>query len=264
MPEPCAPDAFRHHFVDRTRPGAIAEMEALLRSTGLVTLDGLTSRSQVLAFAKQAMDLVEHRDSDADLLTTIRAATGRPRQAGYAGFGTGALAPHTERSSVPEPPRLMLLACGKAAGSGGESLLIDGRTVYAAMHRACPDAVDALARPRTAYFGNGDGHPTQIFTRHGEGRISIRLRTDALARFSPLAQPYLPQLHAAVARNQVPLALKPGQAYLIDNERWLHARNAFTGARLCWRALGTPHHPMPHGFKPMTGRTARPRVLELR
>ncbi|MCN9240724.1 TauD/TfdA family dioxygenase [Streptomyces sp. RY43-2] len=265
MLDAAASGAFRRHLVDPRAPRALDDIGALLRETGLVTVEGLRSRTEVLSFAKRVMDLVEHRDSDSDRLTTIRHVEGRGHRDGYAGFGTRELALHTERSGVPTPPRLMMLVCGTVADSGGESLLADGRAVHAALSNASPDAVEVLSQPRTAFFGNGDGHATQVFTRHHDGRVSIRLRTDALARWNPLALPHLPLLQAALAEHQVVLPLEPGQGYLIDNTRWLHARRAFTGGRLCWRALGAPRSRLPSGFQPaIVSTAAHPRVLEAR
>lgn len=89
-----------------------------------------------------------------------------------------------------------------------------------------------------------------MFTEHSDGRVSVRLRLDSLARFSPIVQSYLPCLRSALSTYQVRLPLGAGQGYLLDNERWLHAREAFTGSRLCWRALGEPRFPLPNGFVP--------------
>ena len=243
-------DAFTHHRIDLAAPGVEAAIAAQLRDVGLVLLDGLTSRKAVLAFAARIMNLVPHRDSDSDGLTTIRDTRRHAHRAGFAGFGNGGLDPHTERSGTPDPPRLMLLVCGQAAVTGGESLLTDGHAVHTDLFLDGREAGLALAQPRTAFFGAGDGHATQVFTVHRGQRVSIRLRLDGLARWSPIVQPYFPQLKAAAVRHQVPLALAPGQGYLLDNERWLHARRAFTGHRLCWRGLGNPRFPMARGFAP--------------
>ncbi|GAU70589.1 putative taurine dioxygenase [Streptomyces sp. NBRC 110611] len=243
-------DAFAHHRIDLMVPSVEAAIAAQLRDMGLVTLDGLTSRDAVLAFATRIMHLVPHRDSDSDGLTTIRDTRRHPHRAGFAGFGHGELAPHTERSGTPNPPRLMLLVCGQAAVTGGESLLTDGQAVHTDLFLGGQEAGLALAQPRTAFFGAGDGHTTQVFTVHRSQRVSVRLRLDRLARWSPIVQPHLPQLRTAAVSHQITLALAPGQGYLLDNERWLHARRAFTGDRLCWRALGNPRIPMTRGFAP--------------
>ncbi|MFI0354257.1 TauD/TfdA family dioxygenase [Actinomadura sp. 9N407] len=221
-----------------------------LRQRGLVVLDGLTSRGDVLALAERIMDITIHRDSAPDGLTTIRDTGVHAGRRGFAGFTDQELAPHTERSSVPAPPRLMLLVCARPAGRGGECLLTDARAVHAELVANRPEAAARLSDPRTAFFGAGDGHATQVFTVHPDGRISVRLRLDGLARWSPMVQPYVRDLLDAVIAHQRPLRLAAGQGYVLDNTRWLHARNAFTGPRLCWRALGEPRFWLPTGFAP--------------
>ncbi|MEU2868638.1 TauD/TfdA family dioxygenase [Streptomyces olivoreticuli] len=241
---------FTAHFVDIQSPRAEEVIQERLRDTGMIALSGFTSRVVVLDFAARIMNVTLHRDSDPDGLTTIRDTRRHTHLAGYGGFGNGELAPHTERSGVPHPPRLMLLVCGTPAYDGGECLLTDGRAVYTDIAARRRDAVVALSQPRTAFFGGGDGHTAEIFTHHPDGRVSVRLRLDGLAKFSPVVQSYLPHLRTALESYQVRLPLGAGQGYLIDNERWLHARAAFTGKRLCWRALGEPRVPLPRGFAP--------------
>ncbi|MEE4495116.1 TauD/TfdA family dioxygenase [Streptomyces sp. BE230] len=258
-------DLFAAHFLDHTAPGAPAQIAEQLRKAGLVTLDRLATRTAVLALSSRIMTMSAHRDSDSDGLTTIRCIPRHADRPGYAGLGNGDLAPHTERSGLPHPPRLMLLVCSQPATSGGECLLSDGLHVHADLleHQAGEPA-DVLARPRTAYFGAGDGHPTQVFTPHFDGRVSIRLRLDSLARWSPLVLPHLSQLQAAARRHQQPIRLLPGQAYLLDNERWLHARTGFVGDRVHLRGLGEPRFVLPHGFMPASPAprpTTRPEVL---
>ncbi|MCX5327836.1 TauD/TfdA family dioxygenase [Streptomyces sp. NBC_00140] len=255
-------DAFAHHYIDFAAPGAEATMATRLRNVGLVTLDGLASRNAVLAFATRIMDLVPHRDSDSDGLTTIRDTHRHVHRAGFAGLGNGGLEPHTERSGTPNPPRLMLLVCRQAAVIGGECLLTDGQAVHSDLFAGEREAGVALAQPRTAFFGAGDGHATQVFTVHHDLRVSVRLRFDGLARWNPIVEPYLPKLRAAAVRHQVSLALTPGQGYLLDNERWLHARRAFTGDRLFWRALGQPLFLMPRGFTPAPASVRTPMLSE--
>ncbi|MFF5716608.1 TauD/TfdA family dioxygenase [Streptomyces buecherae] len=241
---------FARHRIDLARPHAASRIAERLRSEGLVTFDGVRSRTQALALADQIMTVSPHRDSDSDGLTTIRDTRHHAGRAGFAGFGNGALQPHTERSGIPCPPRLMMLVCERAAITGGESVCVDGRAVLADLAAVAHETVIALAQPRSAYFGAGDGHPCQVITVHADNRVELRLRQDDLARFSPIVQPHLPRLRAAISRRQMALRLAPGEGYVLDNWRWLHARNAFTGDRVCWRVLGAPSFALAEGFTP--------------
>ncbi|MFB7031689.1 MULTISPECIES: TauD/TfdA family dioxygenase [unclassified Streptomyces] len=231
-----------------TGSGRIPTVTELLRTRGIATVEGLDTRAKVLAFARQMMTLVPHRDSDPDALTTIRDRGTASRRPGLAGLGAGELLAHTERSSLPRPPRLMLLVCQQPATSGGDVLLTDGRALHAFLLEHAPKALEMMTLPGTAFYGDGGGHPSQIFTRHRGDRISIRLRQDALAAFSPLLTPHLPHLRTAIEALQQRITLDAGQGYLIDNSRWLHARTGFCGDRVCVRALGNPRTPLPPGF----------------
>ena len=51
-----------------------------------------------------------------------------------------------------------------------------------------------------------------------------------------------------ITRHQSRLLLAPGQGYLLDNHRWLHVRNQFTGDRSYLRALGEPRIRLANGF----------------
>ncbi|MFI5980528.1 TauD/TfdA family dioxygenase [Streptomyces sp. NPDC051555] len=239
---------FDAHRMTRPLPEQTRGIASRLQSQGLATIEGLTTRTAVLAFAQRVMRLAAHRDSDSDELTTIRDIGHRSLQPGLGGLGNGELLTHTERSSEPSPPRLMLLVCHRPATTGGDVILTDGQAIHGYLAKHFPAALEAFALPNTAFYGDGGGHPSQVFTRHPGQRASIRLRQDSLAAFSPLVRGYLPQLRQAIDAVQVRLTLEAGQGYLIDNSRWLHARAAFTGNRVCLRALGTPRFPMPTGF----------------
>uniref|UniRef100_A0AAU2K0J3 TauD/TfdA family dioxygenase n=1 Tax=Streptomyces sp. NBC_00049 TaxID=2903617 RepID=A0AAU2K0J3_9ACTN len=239
---------FEAHRTTRTLPEQPRDIVTQLQTQGLATIEGLMTRTAVLALAQRVMRVVPHRDSDSDELTTIQDIGRRARQPGLGGLGNGELLPHTERSSEPRPPRLMLLVCQRPAATGGDVILTDGQAVRDYLAEHSPAALEALTLPNTAFYGDGGGHPSQVFTLHPGQRASIRLRQDSLAAFSPLVSVYLPQLRQAIDAVQQRLTLEAGQGYLLDNSRWLHARTAFTGDRVCLRALGTPRFPMPTGF----------------
>lgn len=241
---------FPGHYVNVRAPRASDLIAAQLRESGLVTVDGLHSRQDMLALASQLMAITPHPHSAPDGLTLIRDTGSHAHRAGFAGLGSGELQAHTERSGVPRPPRLMLLVCLRPAPMGGDVLLADGRDVHARLVRSCREAAVTFSQPRTAYFGSGAGHATQVITAHADGRISIRLRQDGLARWSPIAQPYLPRLRSAIADSQHRITLQAGQGYLLDNHRWLHARTRFSGDRQLLRALGEPRFSLSEGFPP--------------
>ncbi|MGW2545506.1 TauD/TfdA family dioxygenase [Kitasatospora sp. NPDC001574] len=215
---------------------------AVLRERGLVQLSRLGGRSDVLDTAALLMSARwQHRDADPDGLTVIRDTGRHEGRTGFAGLGRGDLTLHTECAQLPQPPRLMLLACARAAEEGGESLVVDGRRVLAELAASHPTALEALSAPRAAYFGGSDGHFAPVLEHRPDGRWRLRLRQDELARFSPEAEAHLPALRRAVERHTTRLRLACGQGLVLDNHRVLHGRTRFTGERLLLRALGQPH-----------------------
>lgn len=118
------------------------------------------------------------------------------------------------------PPHLQVLCCLRAAQRGGESLIADGRALCADI--AARDAAlhDALYRsPRSFPFVFGDFVATTIaavdddvfFTHSPRGNDPIGVAVE--------------QHLARVPRARI--ALRPGDALLVDNHRMLHGRTAF-------------------------------------
>ncbi|WP_052069893.1 TauD/TfdA family dioxygenase [Streptacidiphilus albus] len=260
MPNSSPSALFRDHLADPRRPAVRARISAQLTEQGLVTMDGLERREQVLGLARVLMKVNRHRDSDPDGLTVIRDTGRHQDRPGFAGLSSAELFPHTEGSALPVPPRLMLLALARAADSGGACVLVDGRAVYDDLLAGHPDAVEVLAEDRAGLFGTGSGTFSPVFAHPGGERIQVRLRLDELARFHPRVEPYLPALRAAIDRHRHALPLRAGQAYLLDNYRWLHARTAFGGGRVAYRALGDPQVglTLPAGFSVGSALAAEP------
>jgi alpha-ketoglutarate-dependent taurine dioxygenase len=231
---------------------AVADLAAMLGRHGLASFDGLACEGDLLRLAQSIATVVPHRDSDADGVTTISNLGSATTRSGFAGFGAAALEPHTDRSGVVHPPGLLMMSCGRPAPSGGECVLIDGKSVFDDLAESQPDAAHALSTPRSALFGGAAGHLGSIFTRTENGRVDVRLRLDELAQFSPEAARWLPVLRAAIDRHAITVRLEAGQGYILHNRRWLHGRRAFTGRRIMFRVMGNPlpRLAIPSGFRP--------------
>jgi hypothetical protein len=246
--EPAVSPLFTDHYVDMGAKDAETTVAARLGRLGLVTLDGLATRKVVLTTARRLLTVAPHRDGDPDGLTVIHDTGRHQGQPSYEGLGSGELAAHTEGSKLKTPPRLLLNACAQPAESGGVCLLTDGRAVYADLAANDPEALEALSEPTAGLFGGHDGTLAPVFGHPSDGLITLRLRMDRLVAWNPLVTPHIRTLAQTIARHQHPLYLKAGDAYLIDNRRWLHARSAFTGQRRLYRALGAPRFTLPAGF----------------
>ena len=71
-------------------------------------------------------------------------------------------------------------------------------------------------------------------------RLQLRLRLDDLVTFAPDLLTHLPVLRVVIVRHTITVPLGAGQGYILDNHRWLHAREKFTGTRALYRVLGDP------------------------
>ncbi|MFJ4656236.1 TauD/TfdA family dioxygenase [Nocardia sp. NPDC088792] len=236
-------------FVDLQQDWA-AGVAAGLAADGLARFDSIRTRAQLVTLGASLGQVVPHRDSGDDGVTTLEHRAGLAHRLGFEGFGTGSLLPHTDRSGVPEPPALLLVVCGRKSVTGGECIAIDGRAVYSDLAENWPGAVEALTQPRTALFGGASGHLGSVFEQAKGGRIRVRYRRDGLVQYSPDITRWLPTLDAAIERHMIRFKLEPGQGYVLHNHRWLHGRSAFTGERIMYRLSLNPHpeFAIPSGF----------------
>jgi alpha-ketoglutarate-dependent taurine dioxygenase len=203
-----------------------------------------------LDVARSIASVVPHRDSRPDGVTVL-ADRGAPANCGgFAGFGRQELIPHTDRSSIECPPGLLMMACGEPAELGGECVVVDGAAVFADLVENEPEAAEALSAPRSALFGGAAGYLGSVFAPEPDGRVTVRLRLDELARFSPSAARWRAVLRSTIDRHLITVALRAGQGYILDNRRWLHGRRAFTGNRVLYRVTANPlpHLAIPFGF----------------
>jgi hypothetical protein len=208
-------DTFRRFYVDlrddRRDPAALL---AQVAEHGLATFDGVSDERTVLRLAGSTCRILPHPDS-APSGVTVLAGTEQVPLPGRAGLGRGELIPHTDGSSVLHPPALVMLACGRPAPAGGESILVDGRSLYARLAAEDPGALLALSQPRAARFGAAPGHIGAVF-EHDKGRVKVRFRNDELVTFSPRAAAALPSMLRLLTMLTLRLRLDTGQGYVLQ------------------------------------------------
>lgn len=221
-------------------PGAASCLVRALSHSGFAVLDGVVDGCSLLGVAGSIATVVPHRDSRPDGVTVLISRGSVRERRGFAGFGQGELMPHTDRSGVAHPPALLMMACGQPADTGGECVVVDGAAVYTDLAENEPQALQALSTPRSALFGGAAGYLGSVFTPEPNGRVTVRLRLDDLARFSPQVARWLPVLRATIDRHAVTVQLRVTQGYVLDNRRWLHGRRAFSGNRVLYRVTANP------------------------
>jgi alpha-ketoglutarate-dependent taurine dioxygenase len=220
-------------------------MSELLVEEGLALFHGTGSRTAVLQAASAILTARPHPDADQDGITVITDLGSAGDVPGAAGFSRRELAAHTDGSQVAHPPALLMAVCAQAADAGGSSRFTDGLAVISELAANWPPALAAFTRPRSVLFGGADGYLGSVLTPvsgtpGATTRLQLRLRLDDLVTFAPDLQPWLPALQAAIARHTITVPLADGDGYILDNHRWLHAREQFTGNRVLYRVLGDP------------------------
>lgn len=188
------------------RPRVIAQ----LRDHGLITFSGIHDRTELLAAARPLLTVRPHRDAGTDGVTVI-SATGDTVAPGYRAFTDAELTPHTDGSSLADPPPLLMLACLQPAAEGGETCVVDGARVLETLTDRFPLALRALSLPGSAFFGAADGHVGSVCEEAAPGRVRIRLRLDELARFSADVTGILPLLRTVIEENTQTFRLHSGE-----------------------------------------------------
>jgi alpha-ketoglutarate-dependent taurine dioxygenase len=231
-------DSFQAHYAHIHDPGWQPRIAAQLRERGLVTFSGIADHAGLAAVARRLMTIRPHRDAGPDGVTVI---TGTQAQgSGYAAFTDAELIPHTDGSSVPDPPGLLLLTCQQAADQGGRTRVADGARIISTLAEQCPAALRALSAPRASFFGAAGGYLGAVVEPAGPGRTRIRLRLDDLAWFSADAADAVPLLRTVIDDHVQTFQLRAGEGVLLSNTRWLHGRDSFAGRRTMLRVLGDP------------------------
>jgi alpha-ketoglutarate-dependent taurine dioxygenase len=124
-------DTFRACYADILDPAQQPRVIALLREHGLVTFTGIIDRATLASVARRLMSIRPHRDAGPDGVTVITdTGTTGP---GYGAFTDAELVPHTDGTSLPDPPSLLLLTCQQPASQGGNTLLADAARITATL-----------------------------------------------------------------------------------------------------------------------------------
>lgn len=225
--------------IELTRPSDVdraAELKYQVDSDG-IALFKLASRDELLTFSRGFGDLLMHRDAEPDTVTVVKHVPDKEGLDGYAGLAAGPLRPHTDGSGNDVVPKYITLWCAKNEGSGGQCTMADGQAVVEDLLRDTPWVVEKLAAENAAIYKSGSEQYSGPVIWKDNGRWKIRLRIDSNGFFSAEALHAVEVLREAIAARTFTFPLEPGDGYIIDNERYLHGRLTFSGAREMLRTL---------------------------
>lgn len=156
---------------------------------------------------------------------------------------------HTDNPYRDPVPTLQLLYCLQNDAEGGESLIVDGFHAVQLLAREDPTAFELLSRycARFEYHAPGAAHlqarrPMIELAPDGE-LIAVRFNNRSLAAVTDVPFEHMADYYSAYRRLAaiierpalaVRFKLAPGDAFLVDNTRVLHARTAYTAAGTRW------------------------------
>lgn len=219
------------------------EVLTQLTQQGIAVFRGIENAAGLIHLAHTLGVILPHPDSDMHGVTVISERKKSASGTLAAGFTRSALAPHTDRADLLNPPPILVNLCSVQADRGGESTFVDGAAVHRLLAVEAPEALRALSQPNAVAYGRTHVYHGPIFEPVGNGqRMRLRIWPRQAGRFSPEAESALDDLRRAIAAQTLTVRLEAGQCYVIDNHRWLHGRRAYSGERVMLR-IGVEPHP---------------------
>ncbi|MHA6268297.1 TauD/TfdA family dioxygenase [uncultured Aliiroseovarius sp.] len=169
-----------------------------------------------------------------------------PTNLAFTGLGLQA---HTDNPYRDPVPSVQVLYCLESSAAGGENMVVDGFAAALRLRDENPDYFTALSSfcARFEYAGE-DGvclqsrRPMIELAPDGE-LVAVRFNNRSLAAVSDVPFDEMQTYYAAYRRfgeiiddpaMEVTFRLEPGEAFVVDNTRVLHARKAYSGTGSRW------------------------------
>lgn len=169
-----------------------------------------------------------------------------PTNLAYTGLGLQA---HTDNPYRDPAPTLQILACLENSAEGGDSMVVDGFAAALRLEAENPDHF-ALLSSYAARFDYSGTQGVRLQSRRpmielsADGQLQqIRFNSRSIAPLRDVPFKAMQDYYAAYRHFSdmiddpamaVTFKLSPGEAFLVDNTRVLHARRGFFGAGTRW------------------------------
>jgi len=222
---------------------ALRDWLALVRRYGFAKLTGGPTESGALLKIAALFGYV--RETNYGKWFEVRAEV-NPTNLAYTGLGLQA---HTDNPYRDPVPTLQILYCLENSAEGGDSYVVDGFRAAQRLRDEDPEAFGLLTRfcARFDYAGSAGVHlaarrPMIELTPDGE-LIAVRFNNRSAAPITDVPYEAMEAYYAAYRRfgdiiedeaMQVSFKLQPGECFIVDNTRVLHARHGFSGEGSRW------------------------------
>jgi gamma-butyrobetaine dioxygenase len=224
-------------------PADLQRWLAAVKAYGFAVMDGLPTDSGSLC---KIVDLFGYvRETNYGRWFEVRAEV-NPNNLAFTNLGLQA---HTDNPYRDPVPTLQILACLENTVEGGESSVVDGFAVAKALQQEDPEAFRLLSSwpARFEYAGTSDvrlrsKRPMIELGPDGQ-MLAIRFNNRSLAPAVDIPFEDMPAYYAAYRRFaeliedprfEVTFKLEPGEAFIVDNTRVMHARKEFSGTGKRW------------------------------
>lgn len=219
-----------------------ANIQQLLDDNGIVFLENIKCKNEILNKVSDLGEIFFHHDSMADGLTHIvnyvdSDNVQKAALANHLGLTQRALIPHTDRSGMSTPPSLLVFWFERQSQSGGSSLFVDSHRVFEELSIQNPEAAEILTRPNSVVFKSEKGLLESSIFEVEQQKLFVRFRFDKMVYFSTDVSKVMPELLEMIKKCTITRKLVPGSGYILDNRRWLHGRTHFFGERSAYRLL---------------------------
>lgn len=169
-----------------------------------------------------------------------------PSNLAYTGLGLQA---HTDNPYRDPVPTLQILYCLENSASGGDSMVVDGFGAAQRLRSESPEGFALLSRhcARFDYAGSAGvcltARRPMIELAPDDELVAIRFNNRSCAPITDVPYDRMADYYAAYRRfgeiiddpkMQVSFKLQPGESFIVDNTRVLHARKGYSGAGSRW------------------------------
>lgn len=225
------------------RGAALRDWLAAIRRYGFARVRGMRAEPGALF---GLVDLFGHvRETNYGRHFEVRTEV-NPVNLAYTGLGLQA---HTDNPYRDPVPTLQVLACLGNSAEGGENMVVDGFAVAQRLRAEDPHGFALLSgRPaRFAYAGAGGVHLKScrpMIELAPDGTLqAIRFNARSAAPITDVPFDEMAGYYTAYRRfsalvddeaMQVAFKLAPGEAFIVDNTRVLHARRGYSGEGHRW------------------------------